>query len=288
MPYQHTYKTTTFSNQISLENTPVFHPDSSGKEKDAEIGYYYFGARYYNSDLSLWLSVDPMSDKYPSLSPYNYCAWNPMKIVDPNGNEISPIFSTEGKLLGTDDEGYKGRAIVMEESSFRQGMSHTEAKSKGTFLDEYGSSISISDGDWNKVEAYGGTRQKPFLSNKSDERVFFKPDKSYNIFSDESAYPCEPHMDIYMPIDGIKTAEMKRNEVFKVVDKTMVTIRPNQCIPYTFGSNRNSPRLIIGTQPSGSFFEMMKGFVGNMLKGGLLKNAPDSGWNALRDAFAKY
>lgn len=33
----------------------------------------------------MWLSVDPMSDKYPSLSPYNYCAWNPMKIVDPDG-----------------------------------------------------------------------------------------------------------------------------------------------------------------------------------------------------------
>ena len=62
-----------------------FNSDSSGKEKDAETGYHYFGARYYNSDLSLWLSVDPMSDKYPSLSPYNYCAWNPMKIVDPDG-----------------------------------------------------------------------------------------------------------------------------------------------------------------------------------------------------------
>ena len=60
----------------------------SGKEKDSETGYYYFGARYYNSDLSLWLSVDPMSDKYPSLSPYNYCAWNPMKLVDPDGNKI--------------------------------------------------------------------------------------------------------------------------------------------------------------------------------------------------------
>ena len=57
----------------------------SGKEKDSETGYYYFGARYYNPDSSLWLSVDPMSDKYPSLSPYNYCAWNPMKIVDPDG-----------------------------------------------------------------------------------------------------------------------------------------------------------------------------------------------------------
>ncbi|MCR4811534.1 MAG: RHS repeat-associated core domain-containing protein [Bacteroidales bacterium] len=57
----------------------------TGKEKDSETGYYYFGARYYNPDLSLWLSVDPMSDKYPSLSPYNYCAWNPMNLVDPDG-----------------------------------------------------------------------------------------------------------------------------------------------------------------------------------------------------------
>ena len=57
----------------------------SAKEKDTETGYSYFGSRYYNSDLSIWLSVDPMSDKYPSLSPYVYCADNPVKLVDPNG-----------------------------------------------------------------------------------------------------------------------------------------------------------------------------------------------------------
>ena len=50
-----------------------------------ETGLSYFGARYYSSDLSIWLSVDPMSDKYPSLSPYVYCADNPVKLVDPNG-----------------------------------------------------------------------------------------------------------------------------------------------------------------------------------------------------------
>ncbi len=296
----------------------LFYPfTSTGKEKDAETGFSYFGARYYDSDLSgLFLSIDPMADKYPSISPYAYCAWNPVKLVDPDGNEVNPIFSTEGKLLGTDNKGYSGRAIVLEESSFRQGMNHKEAESKGTFsisrvqranhavfalcrgekttvskkrtyLDEYGSSISISDRDWNKVVANGGERQKPYLSNKTDERVFFKPDKSQNIFSDKEAYPCEPHMDIYMPIDGIKTAEMGRNEVFKVVDKTRVTIQPNRCIPYTFGSNRYSPRFTISIQPSGNLSEMIRGFVGNIKTGGLLKNAPDSGWNALRDVFVK-
>ena len=98
MPAQVTYKTNTFSSQISLENTPVFHSDSSGKEKDSETGYYYFGARYYNSDLSLWLSVDPMADKYPSLSPYNYCAWNPMKLVDPDGNDWYQKTHEDGEI----------------------------------------------------------------------------------------------------------------------------------------------------------------------------------------------
>ena len=87
MPLESTYKNTNFRLCKKPENAAIFQSLSSGKEKDSETGYHYFGARYYNSDLSLWLSVDPMSDKYPSLSPYNYCAWNPMKLVDPDGSE---------------------------------------------------------------------------------------------------------------------------------------------------------------------------------------------------------
>ena len=59
----------------------------SAKERDTETGYSYFGSRYYNSDLSIWLSVDPMAHKYPSLSPYTYCANNPIRLVDPNGED---------------------------------------------------------------------------------------------------------------------------------------------------------------------------------------------------------
>ena len=72
----------------------------TGKERDAETGYDYFGARYYasgglaitraptqNNIGPFWLSVDPLTDKYPDISPYAYCAWNPMKYVDPDGRE---------------------------------------------------------------------------------------------------------------------------------------------------------------------------------------------------------
>ncbi|MBP5562909.1 MAG: RHS repeat-associated core domain-containing protein [Bacteroidales bacterium] len=61
----------------------------TGKERDEETGYGYFGARYMDHELmTMWLSVDPMADKYPSLSPYNYCAWNPIRLTDPDGDTI--------------------------------------------------------------------------------------------------------------------------------------------------------------------------------------------------------
>ncbi|MCH3923484.1 MAG: RHS repeat-associated core domain-containing protein [Bacteroidales bacterium] len=74
-----------FSEMPAENNLGVYK--FNGKEKDAESGYNYYGARYYDSEKLSWLSVDPMSDKYPSLSPYVYCADNPVKLIDPNGME---------------------------------------------------------------------------------------------------------------------------------------------------------------------------------------------------------
>ncbi len=49
----------------------------------------YFGARYYSSELSIWLSVDPLSVMYPSTSPYMYVRGNPIMLVDPDGRSDS-------------------------------------------------------------------------------------------------------------------------------------------------------------------------------------------------------
>jgi RHS repeat-associated protein len=78
----------TFFERRDYWNTPY---KFNAKELDAETGLYYYGARYYTPEVSIWLSVDPLAEEYPSLSPYNYCANNPLKYIDPNGLWIADV-----------------------------------------------------------------------------------------------------------------------------------------------------------------------------------------------------
>ena len=88
---------------------------STGKERDEETGFGYFGARYMDHEqMTMWLSVDPMADKYPSISPYAYCAWNPVNLIDPDGREIDDYFTREGKYLGSDNANTNYVRIISE------------------------------------------------------------------------------------------------------------------------------------------------------------------------------
>ena len=81
--------------KYNAETPPKYPQSFTGKERDSETGFSYFGARYYDSDLMTgWLSVDPMADKYPNLSPYAYCALNPIRLVDPDGKKIKYAHGT--------------------------------------------------------------------------------------------------------------------------------------------------------------------------------------------------
>lgn len=66
----------------------------NGKELDEETGFYYYGARYYDPKISIWLSVDPLAEKYPNVSPYVYCLNNPINAIDPDGRDVIPVHGT--------------------------------------------------------------------------------------------------------------------------------------------------------------------------------------------------
>ena len=101
----------------------------SGKEKDVETGYGYFGARYYDSGLSIWLSVDPMSDKYSNMSPYNYCANNPVILVDPDG--LSWVNRTvDGNVETYYDRDVKSQADIDKKYGENSGVTYLKDGTK--------------------------------------------------------------------------------------------------------------------------------------------------------------
>jgi len=80
----------------------------NGKELDPETGNYYYGARYYDPKVSVWLSVDPKAHWYPGHCPYNFSLNNPINLQDPNGMWVEGagffrnVFNSDEKILAQD------------------------------------------------------------------------------------------------------------------------------------------------------------------------------------------
>ncbi len=91
-----------------------------GKESKSRVGLYDYGARFYDPAIGRWHSVDPKAEKYSSTSPYAYCINNPMRFVDPNGEEIWIYYNDEkGKeqrMKYTANMSYKGKNEFISKS----------------------------------------------------------------------------------------------------------------------------------------------------------------------------
>jgi len=96
----------------------------TGKERDPETGFDYAHARYYSSDLSIFLSVDPLSEERPNLSPYNYSSWNPVMRIDPNG-ELDDWVERNGEIVYDKDvkKGEDGKIQNLKEGDKYLGKS---------------------------------------------------------------------------------------------------------------------------------------------------------------------
>ena len=70
----------------------------NGKELDRQGGldWYDYGARHYDAALGRWHVVDPLAEKYYSISPYAYCGNNPIMLVDVNGKEWGIVLNANG------------------------------------------------------------------------------------------------------------------------------------------------------------------------------------------------
>ena len=118
----------TFHTNLTLFSTCVFN----GKEKDNESGFHYYGSRYYNSELSMWLT-DPMSSLRSNLSGYNYCQDNPVILIDNDGKLDGKYVDEKGKTLGY-DENFDFKIHVVVDKDYKKEIKRNEKAKKTTKL----------------------------------------------------------------------------------------------------------------------------------------------------------
>ena len=102
----------------------------NGKELDRMHGLdlFDYGARHYDAAIGRWHTVDPLAEKYYSISPYAYCANNPVKFIDPTGMSYDWVQDKENRIkwdqnATPDTEGYLGKTVYAtnENGEFRYG-----------------------------------------------------------------------------------------------------------------------------------------------------------------------
>ena len=149
----------------------------TGKKEETMhgLGWYDYGKRFYDPNYRLsFISIDPLCEKYYSISPYAYCANNPIKFVDPTGMAWRPTYDEDhdGNLICNGYEWVDEGESYNEDGTLKNGL-YAQAiffSDNGTFdpLNDYniGSStatVYLADGTTTTFEAN---------TNPSDPNIF--------------------------------------------------------------------------------------------------------------------
>ena len=98
-----------------------------GKEYDEMHGlnWYDFGARYYSGIAPMFMTPDPLAEKYYSISPYAYCLNNPVRYVDPKGKDVWDVLlgvvHSVGDNLSLGAANTSTRGLVSNASDYNTG-----------------------------------------------------------------------------------------------------------------------------------------------------------------------
>jgi len=89
---------------------------------------YDYGTRGYYAAMGRFTTVDPLCEKYYSISPYAYCLGNPVNAIDPDGREVyklgfsysmsSGVFGASVKIFGVGVGGSVSPGAVKQELRF--------------------------------------------------------------------------------------------------------------------------------------------------------------------------
>jgi RHS repeat-associated protein len=124
-----------FGMEMDMQTTQVGTPNDytyNGKEMNSDFGLNLsdYGARWYDASIGRWNSVDPLAEKYSSMSTYVYAGNSPTLNIDPDGRSFfNSNFMNKGGGHWTDQAGFKSGSDKQDEAHTRKmkGATYTGA-----------------------------------------------------------------------------------------------------------------------------------------------------------------
>jgi RHS repeat-associated protein len=235
----------------------------SGKEKQTirDLGWLDFSARMYaNFEIPIFTTPDPLMEKYYYISPYVYCAGNPINYVDPTGMFFKGVY---GDAMGNYYD-IKGQPTLYANAS-------TYITTSGEILkhfDDGDPKIYIVPDDWT-----GSPDELKFFGYES-RYIDYSENEGNNINdvgysgSDPRLYPNDPPITpdytldaLAVPILGwLKYVKLGKlfnfliNKGGQSIAKTPVG-RSGNILKIT---TKNSPKIINGTKFTGHALDQMQ------------------------------
>ena len=183
----------------------------NGKEWVEAFGYdnYLYGARDYYSAIGRFTVVDPFAEKYAHISPYAYCANNPIKYVDPDGREVWELNVNTGNFQKV---GNKGGSVMdyysvgtYEGENFSSYSNYEIRRGDGAI-----NSFRIQETDKSTISAFhipetntsGFILERPGPDTSDSGQSLRIPVGQYGLHENQgSHYPGVPRL--YLPNEGI-------------------------------------------------------------------------------------
>ena len=167
----------------------------NGKELDAKKGlnWYDYGARMYDAALGCFVTVDPLAEKYYSISQYGYCGNNPIKYIDPTGMFYTGFTIDEkGYIQKVNNEGGDKYDVIYNKSKY----SSQTRKDYDTSGDKTG--IKISKGILNEQAGSKNMSDKTIsgpINDPEGHKIGEYANHSYEVKSDKEALSLMNFMD---------------------------------------------------------------------------------------------
>ena len=149
-----------------------------GKEWNEWTSTYDFEARYHSPGFHRFMTMDPLAEKYYSISPYAYCANNPVNLVDKDGT----IFTERSSLFV---ERYLNEINTVFLEAFEKKMAYQKEFSKEGLskfrIRNLNKRIEKQDGIMSEMLAAG---LEMMLLSKSSQTYDIVPDSTIQQYGD--------------------------------------------------------------------------------------------------------